>query len=420
MPAVCVFEDGLVEGLYPLTYGRGAFELRVGAVTLLERMRRNLGMPVAGVLVRGGLAEVVRGRIGGEVGVNMPVSMKEGLLLVNSRWLMLRQETGGRWEVPGADSAGLQGGTVVWMHLSEETAGKVDLSKLHEPRALEAILPLVRREASKATVIHMPWDLLAHQREAMAEDFAALGAKNEAVVMAGAHILEEKNVHLAAGVKVWPGAVLDASGGPIIVEEGAEIRANAVITGPAVIGAHCVVRNGADIREETTLGLGCRVGGEVNGCIFLGNASKQHYGFLGQTVVGEWVNLGAGTTTSNLKNTYGMVKVPINGKDEATGRQFMGAVIGDHAKLGIGTYLSTGSVVGFGSHVVVGRPPRFVPSFAWVTEKGVSRAEFEKIEKIAGIVMGRRGREFTGADHELFVRIAAEWSQVEQYKWANG
>jgi hypothetical protein len=115
-----------------------------------------------------------------------------------------------------------------------------------------------------------------------------------------------------------------------------------------------------------------------------------------------------------------MVKVPINGKDEATGRQFMGAVIGDHAKLGIGTYLSTGSVVGFGSHVVVGRPPRFVPSFAWVTEKGVSRAEFEKIEKIAGIVMGRRGREFTGADHELFVRIAAEWSQVEQYKWANG
>jgi UDP-N-acetylglucosamine diphosphorylase / glucose-1-phosphate thymidylyltransferase / UDP-N-acetylgalactosamine diphosphorylase / glucosamine-1-phosphate N-acetyltransferase / galactosamine-1-phosphate N-acetyltransferase len=421
MPAVCVFEDSLVERLYPLTYARAACELRVGALTLLERMRRNLGLPLAGLMVRSGaLAEVVRGRMGGEVPVNMPVSTKEGLLLINSRWLMFEEETGGMWEVPAADAAGLSGGTIVWMHLSAEQAGKVDLSKLHEARTLEAFLPVVRREASEATVINRAWDLLAHQRAAIEEDFAALGAvNNEAVVIRGAHVLEEKNVHLGAGVKVWPGAVLDASGGPIIVGEGTEIRANAVITGPVVIGAHCVVRSQADIREETTLGPGCRVGGEVIGSIFLGNVNKQHYGFAGQTIVGEWANLGAGTTTSNMKNTYGLVKVPVNGRDEPTGRQFMGAVIGDHAKLGIGTYLSTGSMVGFGSHVVVGRPPRFVPSFAWVTEKGVARAEFEKIERIAATVMKRRGTEFTATDHALFVQIASEWSQAEQYTWAN-
>ena len=97
----------------------------------------------------------------------------------------------------------------------------------------------------------------------------------------------------------------------------------------------------------------------------------------------------------------------------------MGAVIGDHAKLGIGTYLSTGTVVGFGSHVITGRPPRFVPSFAWVTDKGVTRAAFEKIEQIATTVMKRRGREFTAADHALFVQIASEWSQAEQYAWPN-
>ena len=199
---------------------------------------------------------------------------------------------------------------------------------------------------------------------------------------------------------------------------GTEIRANAVITGPVAIGAHCVIRNGADIREECSFGPNCRVGGEINGTIFLGNANKQHHGFLGQTIVGEWANLGAGTTTSNLKNTYGAVKMPLNGKDEPTGRQFLGSVIADHVKLGIGTYLSTGSVVGFGSHVVVGRPPRFVPSFAWVTEKGVERADFEKIEEIAKIAMGRRQVEFTAADHEMFVRIASEWSAGEDYKWA--
>src|SRR5262249_16765026 len=98
---------------------------------------------------------------------------------------------------------------------------------------------------------------------------------------------------------------------------------------------------------------------------------------------------------------------------------FMGSVVADHAKLGIGTYLSTGSVVGFGSHVVVDRPPRFVPSYAWLTEKGMMRAEFEKIEQVAAMVMKRRGVEFTPADHDLFVRIASESSAVERYAWPN-
>ncbi|HEY4330398.1 MAG TPA: glucose-1-phosphate thymidylyltransferase, partial [Phycisphaerae bacterium] len=150
---------------------------------------------------------------------------------------------------------------------------------------------------------------------------------------------------------------------------------------------------------------------------FLGNGNKQHHGFLGQSIVGEWVNLGAGTTTSNVKNTYGTVKMPLNGVDESSGRQFLGSIIGDHAKLGIGTYLSTGSVVGFGSHIVAPRPPRFVPSFAWVTDKGIQRADFEKLEQIAGTVMSRRGAEFTPADHELWVRIASEWALGEKHEW---
>jgi hypothetical protein len=103
--------------------------------------------------------------------------------------------------------------------------------------------------------------------------------------------------------------------------------------------------------------------------------------------------------------------------DEATGKQFLGSIIADHAKVGIGTYLSTGSVVGFGSHILTSRPPRFVPSFGWVTEKGIARTDFEKLEEIAAMAMGRRGREFGPADHELFVRVAGEYAMAEDYPW---
>lgn len=266
-------------------------------------------------------------------------------------------------------------------------------------------------------MIDRPWDLLDHQHAAIYEDFATLGAANHATLHPGVHLLDPHNIHLATGVKIWPGAVLDAQNGPIIVGPNTEIRANAVITGPVAIGSHCIIRTGADIRENSSFGPGSRVGGEVAHSLFLGNASKQHIGFLGQTIVGEWANLGAGTTTSNLKNTYGQVRMPLNGIEEPTGKQFLGSVIADHAKLGIGTYLSTGSVVGFASHIVTPRPPRFVPSFAWLTDKGMARADFEKVEQIAAIAMARRNVEFSPADHELFVRIANESAVIENYPW---
>jgi UDP-N-acetylglucosamine diphosphorylase/glucosamine-1-phosphate N-acetyltransferase len=433
LPPIYVFEDSQVDRLYPLTYTRAAFELRVGALTLLERLERNIGYPLAGVLVRPGLADVVRNRLaagrpgeGGPLAVNPPISMRQGVVLINARWLLLSAHAararGGQtpdapaFAIPAPDTAGISQSSVVWMHISAERAGEIDLSALHTPRGFDGILAKVQRFSAPATLIDRPWDLLEHQRAAILEDFAALGAAAPGV-MPGAHLLEPAHIHLGEGVRVWPGAVLDAQGGPIVVEQGTEIRANAVITGPVAIGRHCVIRTGADIREECSFGPGSRVGGEVIGSLFLGNGNKQHHGFLGQSIVGEWANLGAGTTTSNLKNTYGNVRVPLNGKEEPTGRLFMGSLIGDHAKLGIGTYLSTGSVVGFGSHVVVGRPPRFVPSFAWLTEKGMERADFEKIEQIAATVMKRRGAEFTAADHELFVRIASEWSLAEEYRW---
>ncbi len=438
MPPVYLFEDSQVERLFPLTYTRAAFELRIGGLTLLERLQRNLGQtfPIAGLLMRSPLAEIVRRRIPG-IPINPPLSARDGILLINARLLQLGKappwaaapDAGASATADGAlastadlppqDSAGLIQSTVAWMHLSPALAAQVDLSKLQTARTIEEILEKVQRKFAHAIVIDRPWQLLDHQRAAILEDFAAIGAAGDPTAFPGAHFLNPGQIHLAAGVKIWPGAVLDAQTGPIIVGEGSEIHANAVITGPVSIGPHCMIRNLADIREETVLGPGCRVGGEIIASVFLGNANKQHHGFLGQSIVGEWANLGAGTTTSNVKNTYGSVRMISASVDEPTNRQFMGSLIADHVKLGIGTYLSTGSVVGFASHVVVPRPPRFVPSFAWLTEKGLHRADFEKLEQIADIVMRRRHAEFTPADHELWVRIASEWSQSERFTWTD-
>ena len=418
MPPLYVFEDSQFDRLYPLTYARPAFELRCGALTLLERLQKNIGQEIAGLLVRDALAETLRSRT--RLPVNPGVSTKEGILLVNARWLFLKKPGEHAWEVPFPDSAGLSQTTILWMHLSPELAADIDFSKLSDARTLEAVLPNVQHmQAQGGIIIERPWHLLDHQRAAILEDFAALGPANHATRLPGVHLINEEHIHLAKGVKIWPGAVLDAQGGPIIVGEETEIRANAVITGPTCIGPHCLIRTLAEIREDCSFGPNSRVGGEIAHSIFLGNANKQHHGFLGQSIVGEWANLGAGTTTSNLKNTYGLVRVPLGGVETATNRQFMGSIIADHVKLGIGTYLSTGSVIGFGSHITISRPPRFVPSFAWLAdeEHGITRADFEKIEQIAGIAMKRRGVEFSPADHDLFVRIAGDAATTEDHSW---
>jgi UDP-N-acetylglucosamine diphosphorylase/glucosamine-1-phosphate N-acetyltransferase len=423
-PPVYLFEDSQVDRLYPLTYSRPVSDLRVGALTLGERLARNLTLNpaggglaaggIAGMFVRPGIAELARTR--SSVPINSTLSAADGLLLINARWLLLQDAE--RFEAPPPDTAGLSASTVVWIHLSPKLAQRIDPSRLHEPATLETVLPEVRRvSAGPGRLIDRPWQLLEHQRAGIIEDFRRLGPASAGRLYPGVHVLDSENVHIAEGVKIWPGAVLDAQAGPIIIERDAVIRANAVITGPVCIGPGCVIRTGADIREESTLGPGSRVGGEISNALFLGHANKQHHGFVGNSIIGEWVNLGAGATTSNLKNTYGEIRMPLNGADEPTGRQFLGAVIGDHAKLGIGTYLSTGSVVGFASHIITPRPPRFVPSFAWVTDKGIARADFEKLEDIAGIVMERRGVQFTAADHELWVRIASEWAAAERYAW---
>ncbi len=409
-PPIYILEDFRLEDLYPLTYTRPAALLRCGAETLLERMLRHLPRPPSGIIVRDTIKSKMREVL--RIPVNPKIDLARSAVFINARWLMTQP-----FEYPPVDTAGMTGEDFTWVHLSPAKLAELDLKRIVRSRVLEKLITTINAGLIDAIMIRYPWNLLTHQQDMLLDDFQRRGAAHLSEPMPGAHLLNPENMYISTEVQILPGTVLNARSGPIIVDRGSIIHANSVITGPVYIGPECVIRTGADIRENCAFGPGCRIGGEIIGSTFQEYANKQHEGFMGQTFVGAWVNIGAGTITSNLKNTYGIVRVPIGGKERITGLQFMGAVIGDHAKLGIGTMLSTGSVVGFASHILTSRPPKFIPSFAWVTDAGITHLEYEKSLEIARIVLQRRNQQLTTADVEIFNRIFTTWSQSESYHW---
>ncbi len=254
-------------------------------------------------------------------------------------------------------------------------------------------------------VIKTPWDVLAFLPELLARDLQhaePLGSECDAQCCGEYHI----DVHHSASL--FPGVVLDASKGAIRIEEDAIIRPNAVICGPCWIGAHCTITDGAVIKSNTVLGPHCKVGGEVGGTIFQGYANKSHDGHLGDSVVGEWVNIGAGTTNSNLLNTYGNVIVSdLGGKRHRTERQFVGCFIGDHAKFAICSTIMTGTIIGTGAMVATSAMvPAPTKRFAWITDAVERVYQIEKFLTVAKTVMGRREVELDNATEAVLRNLA--------------
>jgi UDP-N-acetylglucosamine diphosphorylase/glucosamine-1-phosphate N-acetyltransferase len=208
----------------------------------------------------------------------------------------------------------------------------------------------------------------------------------------GCHVIGDPADVVILGGSVEPGTVFDLRQGPVVVEQHAYVMSGSRLEGPLYVGPGTLVLGG--VIRASVVGPRCKVRGEIAEAVFLGYANKQHEGFLGHSVIGRWVNLGAGTTTSDLKNTYGPVRVQLASGVVETGMQFLGSLIGDHAKTAIGTQLNTGTVVGVGANVFgAPRPPKLVPPFAWGdTGERMSREAFVKIVER---VMPRRNVEVT-------------------------
>jgi len=244
------------------------------------------------------------------------------------------------------------------------------------------------------------WDLITALEHLLAADCAGALAGGVEPVPAGSVVLGDPGDVACFGAEVEPGVVFDVRHGVVVLEEGVVVRSGTRLEGPLFIGPGTQVMGGA-IRYSA-IGPMCRVHGELAVTVFNGYANKSHDGFVGHSVIGHWANLGAGTITSNLKNTYGEVRLDLPGEKVSTGRMNLGTLFGDHVKTSIGTLLSTGTVLGAGANVIGAPVPRWVAPFAW----GIGGEDIQNVEgfvKVAKRVMPRRHVE-VGAAEEASLR----------------
>lgn len=395
-----IVEDGGYRNLLPLAWVRPAYDLRCGILTLREKILRAYGAETCGLGCREYLEELVAERNPG-----FAVNRVEGerALIVNGRALF-NAELAKKIPLEGPDMLYKAGDEVVAARLSGNNLKGMDW----RTPITAASYPKVKEEAVQATLIHWPWDLVHQNASQLEAEFQRLAQPGQVQgkVYEGAYLLEKSNIYIAPGAKIKPGAVLDAEGGPIFIDEGAKIFPNATIEGPAYIGKKTAIKIGAKIYEGTTIGEVCKVGGEVEETIIHSYSNKQHDGFLGHAYLGMWVNLGADTNNSDLKNDYGNVKVVINGDTVDSGSMFVGSTIADHTKTGINSMLNTGTVLGVACNIYgAGLPPKYVPSFCWGGADGLVEYRFDKCMKVAKAVMKRRDIELSAAEEAVLRKV---------------
>lgn len=237
------------------------------------------------------------------------------------------------------------------------------------------------------------WDIFSLNDAAIRADFDLLTRGRKSAAISDTNkVLNPQMVFLEEGAKV-DCAILNAMSGPIYIGKDAEVWEGAMIRGPFALGEHAQVKMGAKIYGATTIGPYCKVGGEISNSVMFGYSNKGHDGFLGNSVLGEWCNLGADTNNSNLKNNYSKVKVwSYEAEDYVnTGLQFCGLIMGDHSKCSINTMFNTGTVVGVSANIFGnGFPPKFVPSFSWGGSEGFTTYRFEDALEVASRVYERR------------------------------
>jgi len=393
---ICIFEDDLYRNLLPLTYFRPVYDLRCGILTLRERILLHFPTTALTLAVREYLTPLVK-----EENPDVEVNARDAnpTLYVNGRCILsarLAKELRKLKE----DCLVMTGDTIVAARLSGDEqmrpspkgpGGILDFSHLGPTKKVEI----------EARLVVYPWDLVYANETELVNDFLILTKNGKRVQRSGkihdaAVLIGKKQIHIGKKSKIDPGAVLDAESGPIFIGGNVRIYPQAVIEGPCYVGDGSYIKIGAKIYGNTSIGPLCKVGGEVEHSILHSCANKQHDGFLGHSYLAPWVNLGAGTTTSNLKNTYGNVKVNVGGQLIDTGKMFVGLTASDHAKTGINATLDTGTMIGPCSNIYgTALPPKHVPPFSWGEAGHLQTYEPEKALDVAVRVMARRNVQAT-------------------------
>jgi UDP-N-acetylglucosamine diphosphorylase/glucosamine-1-phosphate N-acetyltransferase len=418
MRTLVIFEDDGFSNLFPLTYWRTCGELRVGYSTLRDHAITAAGRSphrADEVLTwcRPEIAAVAAGRFGPVVNT-APAGDTERVTFINARLLLTEPPADG----PAPAVQWLDNIPVV-IHADAATAARLSPEILLDPAARGQVLDSLPRHEFVAgpKLMAYPWDLVHSNPAMLGHDWKAAGepAGLGGRICEGVHILNRRGVHVGEGSTLKPGVVLDAENGPIYIGEGVTVSPNTSIEGPCFIGDGTLIQPGSALRDAISIGRRCKVGGELESSIIHGFSNKQHDGFLGHSYVAEWVNIAADTVNSDLKNTYGHVRVAINGVEVNSGQMFVGLTIGDHSKTGIGQMFPTGTVVGLACNIATCEfSPKFLPSFTWVTGKGWEVFGVDRCIEIARRVMARRQTVLTAAEEAWFLELPAYTRRFER------
>jgi UDP-N-acetylglucosamine diphosphorylase/glucosamine-1-phosphate N-acetyltransferase len=399
-----ILVDNLFEArsnFFPVALGRPLWELRVGTSSLADKLISKIQPDNTAYFVPDYMADMYREQV--DQSVNNPSAFSgDDLMLVNP----LVKAGNFKVSTKGVSEIGLdERGMIIYARINKDDVKRLASENIDKFIAsAKAKLPNV---TCNLPVWNYTWDLILANGELIAVEFAAAGRNGfdgsleEPVAVRGS----KRDIYVAPGVKVHPMVTIDAEHGPVYIDERAEIHPFTRIEGPCYIGKDSILL-GAKCREGNSIGPCCRIGGEVEESIIHGYSNKYHDGFLGHSYVGEWVNLGALTTNSDLKNDYSSVSVMLNGQQAIdTGSTKVGSLIGDHTKTSIGTLLNTGSYLGAMAIIMAtGKPlPKHIPSFAWFIEgivtKGFGKGRLYETAKTA---MSRRKCEWTPAMEKMW------------------
>lgn len=408
---ICIFEDQGFKTLLPLVYHRPVYDLLGGTKTLRERIIDILEPDSVILHSRSFLRERVQ-ELYSEQAVKLQGN-NDPILFINGRVLM-DSGLGEKFKNLGLNQLLMKDGIVLggWIQ-SEDARRLVDRETINHDA-----FPALEKVDTDATVIMYLWELIQKNGAEITSDLAGNGVPglDRFTVPDNCHQFGDHEILAGDNVSVNPGCVFDTSKGPIGLGKRVTVKSNSVLEGPLFVGEESIINSMTRI-GSTTIDSVCKVGGEIHSTIMHSFSNKQHDGFLGDAYLGAWVNLGAGTNNSNLKNDYGTIQVVINGERHDSESQFVGLLMGDHSKSGIGSLFNTGTVIGTNCNIFGGGlPPQELPSFTWgSTLKRFTTYRLEKALRVAEIVMKRRNRELSSGEKKIFETVYRESEPARQH-----
>ena len=383
-----LFDSDVRSSLLPFTYTRPVADIRIGILTIREKWEKFLGFTTTSIT-----EEYLEDKF--------PMVELDKNILINASFLPTKNLV--KQVSNLTKNQAIFKGEQVIAFFTCDTQEHVDFDFYEQVEFKDEVLQ-----------IKNTWDIFSLNDKAIQADFDLLTeGRTSQPIPVGVHAVQEQNIFIEQGATVSYSS-LNASNGPIYIGKDSEIMEGSLVRGPFALGKNSILKMGTKVYGATSVGPFCKVGGEVNNSVLFGYSSKGHEGFLGNSVLGEWCNIGADSNTSNLKNNYAEVKL-WNYQEERftnTGLQFCGLMMGDHSKCGINTMFNTGTVIGVSANVFgSGFPRNFVSSFSWGGAAGFTTYQIKKVFEVAKVVMERRGIELTETDKKILLHVFDETSK---------